>query len=305
MKIVYYLSILLISGTIYAQSICNSENYYPLKIGNYWEYWADNLAGPIKLTHKIVGDTVMPNGKSYYTIKVQYYDGYEYDNLYYREGENNIYMYTKDTISCPNREDIYYNFSTPDSVIWPICRSAQWFGFRGCAATFDRYYPIFNKYIESKRFEYVAIANGDTVWNPMGPSDLIVVAKNIGMTTLLAYGTGFFELKGAILNGITFGEITDLITEKNPKTDKSLNFQIAPNPLNSAAKITFTIPYSSVITLKLYDILGREIKEIVNRQYSVGDHQILFNSGQLPSGLYILILKTEKEYVSRKIVLLK
>jgi len=61
----------------------------------------------------------------------------------------------------------------------------------------------------------------------------------------------------------------------------------------------------SNVIIKVYDILGREIKTLVDGDQDVGDHKVVFNSSALPSGIYIYKLKTGNFVLSKKILLVK
>ena len=78
-----------------------------------------------------------------------------------------------------------------------------------------------------------------------------------------------------------------------------------PNPFNPATKISFTIDQRSATTLKIYDTLGQEIKTLVNNYLNPGTYQINFDSGSLPSGVYIYTLNSGVYSASRKMILLK
>ena len=59
-----------------------------------------------------------------------------------------------------------------------------------------------------------------------------------------------------------------------------------PNPFNPSTIIEYQIPEESGVTLKIYDILGREVKVLVNEENSVGNYKINFNASNLSSGIY-------------------
>lgn len=79
---------------------------------------------------------------------------------------------------------------------------------------------------------------------------------------------------------VHLGEVPEDITLK----------QNYPNPFNPETTIEFVLPESGFTTLKVYDILGREIETVVNRTLPTGTHQVLFSGAQLPSGLYYYVL---------------
>jgi hypothetical protein len=76
-----------------------------------------------------------------------------------------------------------------------------------------------------------------------------------------------------------------------------------PNPFNPSTKISYQIPKEGVVTIKIYDILGREIKTMINEYREVGRYEIDFDASDLPSGVYLYRLKSN-DYVSVKKMLL-
>ena len=74
--------------------------------------------------------------------------------------------------------------------------------------------------------------------------------------------------------------------------EPTTTFQISqnyPNPATSATVITYNVPESAGVTIKLYDMLGREVKTLVDRGRAPGTYQILLDTSDLKSGLYILL----------------
>jgi len=69
-------------------------------------------------------------------------------------------------------------------------------------------------------------------------------------------------------------------------------FSISPNPLNSTTLIQYTLNQKSPVTLKILDLTGREIITLVNEVQQQGEQQVVFNTGDLPAGIYFCVLKT-------------
>jgi hypothetical protein len=98
-------------------------------------------------------------------------------------------------------------------------------------------------------------------------------------------------------------------------------FQNYPNPFGSATPsgnptttIKYSIPASEtqnfasltkMVTLKIYDVLGREIKTLVNEQQTPGNYSVKFNAANLPSGVYFYRLKAGNFVQTKKMVLLR
>lgn len=78
-----------------------------------------------------------------------------------------------------------------------------------------------------------------------------------------------------------------------------------PNPFNNSTRINVSIPESGLLSIKVYNVIGEEISEIVNGYFQSGSHSFYFNSNELSSGVYLLRMKIGEKYLSHKIVLMK
>lgn len=78
-----------------------------------------------------------------------------------------------------------------------------------------------------------------------------------------------------------------------------------PNPFNPATVITYQIPKAGKVLLKIFDILGKEIKTLVDNYKEAGSYQVTFNAGKLPSGVYIYRLESGSFVQSKKMILTK
>ena len=94
-----------------------------------------------------------------------------------------------------------------------------------------------------------------------------------------------------------------ILTEAIP-TDYSLS-QNYPNPFNPSTIIEFKIPEVGLVTLKIYDLLGREVKILVNEEMQPGVYKIDFNASSFASGIYFYTLNAGEFISTKKMVLLK
>jgi Secretion system C-terminal sorting domain len=83
-----------------------------------------------------------------------------------------------------------------------------------------------------------------------------------------------------------------------------------PNPFNPVTKIKFTIPQDGRrearnVSLKVYDVLGREVATLVNEEKSAGEYEITFDAAKLSSGIYYYELKSGDFRLIKKMILLK
>jgi len=78
-----------------------------------------------------------------------------------------------------------------------------------------------------------------------------------------------------------------------------------PNPFNPTTVIQYDIPKDGFVTLKIYDILGREVKTLVNENKLQGRYYISFDASKLASGVYIYRLQAGNYIATKKLLLLK
>ena len=78
-----------------------------------------------------------------------------------------------------------------------------------------------------------------------------------------------------------------------------------PNPFNPATTINYQLPENGFVTLKVYDILGKEVATVVNEQKTQGRYTVSFNASELASGVYIYQLRVNEYVNSKKMMLLK
>ncbi len=82
-------------------------------------------------------------------------------------------------------------------------------------------------------------------------------------------------------------------------------YQNYPNPFNPSTTINYQLPANSQVTLKVYDVLGREVTTLVNERESAGSYSIKFDGSSLPSGVYFYRLQTSSFMQTKKLVLIK
>jgi hypothetical protein len=78
-----------------------------------------------------------------------------------------------------------------------------------------------------------------------------------------------------------------------------------PNPFNPTTKIRFGLPTESTISITIYNILGAEVMTIFTGFRRAGYHEVVFNAGSLPSGMYVYQLRAGEFIQTKKMVLLK
>ncbi len=127
-----------------------------------------------------------------------------------------------------------------------------------------------------------------------GPSYLIS-GKNINMAKLQQLqGTGEILINNPLVTQLTLMSINDRVDKMLPNS-YSLQ-QNYPNPFNPSSMINFELPTDSKVSLKVYDLLGRVVNTLVdNQDYEAGYQQVVFNAGNLASGMYFYRLTAQSE----------
>ncbi len=87
-------------------------------------------------------------------------------------------------------------------------------------------------------------------------------------------------------------------------TDFSL-LQNYPNPFNPSTKIEFSIPKQSHVSLKVYDVLGREVAELINREMQLGLHSVNFDASGLSTGIYFYKIEAGNYTEIKKMSMIK
>jgi hypothetical protein len=108
------------------------------------------------------------------------------------------------------------------------------------------------------------------------------------------------------------GNIQFLVTNTSGITQTSNNIpgsfklhQNYPNPFNPVTKIRFDIPQASQVTLKIYDIAGREVMTVTKAKLAAGSYSYSWDAGRFASGVYFFRLSTEEYSDIKKMLLVK
>jgi len=165
---------------------------------------------------------------------------------------------------------IYLGSSTPDTTVdYFIEGETKWGGFGGGSTLGD--------------------LNGD------GYNDFFIVSKGYPDYEHPLGKIYVYSIKKFIVG----------VKENNVLPNKLELYQNYPNPFNPSTIIKYQLPKGGFVTLKVYDLLGREIASLVNKKQDAGVYEVNFNADGLPSGLYIYKLQSREFNAVKKMLLLK
>jgi hypothetical protein len=124
----------------------------------------------------------------------------------------------------------------------------------------------------------------------------------------IEYGGGIpFEMAvDEIKLGLTYSDIATGVKLNNSMLPSKMALsQNYPNPFNPTTKINYSVPQSSLVTLKVYNILGQEVATLFHGQQHAGNYIATFDASKLASGVYLYRLEIGGISITKKLVLLK
>ncbi len=133
----------------------------------------------------------------------------------------------------------------------------------------------------------------DQIWDADSLS-FIVFVQSVGSKTV--YGSETISYQNLTVTNV---DDDDQIPQKY------ILEQNFPNPFNPSTTISFSIPVSGFASLKIYNVLGKEVTTLVNGEKSEGKYTLTFDASGLPSGTYFYRLVTGNSSITKKMLLIK
>ena len=197
-----------------------------------------------------------------------------------------------------------WNGSNNQWMKWALTDSTGHFSFPGLAP--GKYFVDYILVGYNKNYQFCTANVGN---DPSVNSHAILENDTVAKTTAVTVGSGeIYNLAnaGLQLKGVT--EVNNVTNKNSNPTEYSL-MQNFPNPFNPSTTITYDIPQSGFVSLKVYDILGNEIATLVNGYKSAGEYRQVFNMNNagrsIASGIYIYRLESGNYVSVRKMILTK
>ncbi|MDH4211888.1 MAG: serine hydrolase [candidate division WOR-3 bacterium] len=170
-------------------------------------------------------------------------------------------------------------------------------------------YPVLNP--EQGLFWYKKFLDGRWIWGHQGWSSGIrarVAFDWSNNTGSVVFTNGedigsVTEIAVALLNYAgEFGIAENELTIPTPSLRLS---QSEPNPFRNSMSIRFVLPSAEDVTLKIFNIVGQEVTTLIDGELRAGEHNVIFEAGDLPSGVYYYRLTTGRQSQTRSCVLSK
>ncbi len=296
-------------------------SYYPLAVGNKWIFniyktdYHSNQWNEDKgiMTREVIGDTLLSNQKNYSIIAQKeflYSPPWHTEYFFERIDSATGKVFRYDSLNSMPKDFLiddltaelgdtlelyrYYGQNTPEVIY----RENNQLNFA-------------NQILERKIFHLP-----NTLYY-----SIYSLTKGIGLDSMLAgFDVGYINywLKGCIINGKVMGDTSQVvgIAEENKYTPSDFSLsQNYPNPFNPETIISYQLPVSGKVSLKVYDVLGNEVAVLVNEEKPAGKYQVNFHAQrttnsafggqQLSSGVYFYRLQAGNFVQTKKFVLMK
>ncbi|MFA5011668.1 MAG: T9SS type A sorting domain-containing protein [Ignavibacteria bacterium] len=287
-------------GRVYKTVTGGEENealdYFPMSVGNMYVYHTPSMYPPYYDRQKftIVKDSVM-NGKRFYYFSNPLPGMWNYGNWYRVDTQTGLLTgyaagYTCNNLSNERRTDSL--FSRKGDTLWKcdgpfrsICKDTanlSVFGYSSKQKTFSEDGLILIERTLSKYFGITSVYTWEIS----------------GFTTYLV---------GCRINGFTYGD-TLLTGVESVSTETPASYSLEqnyPNPFNSRTIVRFSLPAASNVSLKVYDVMGREVETLVNKRLQPGTYQADWNASAYSSGIYFYKLSAEEFSETKRMILLK
>ena len=223
-------------------------------------------------------------------------------------------------INTRNPDSVYiawrnYLYLTPDSGIsWQVLLSTR--GGEISTVAVDPLHPenvfagawfVDDSHQSPDHAIFLHSTNGGKDWDQVDPvptillesiTSIAVVHKSDDKNTYIfvgTAGTGVWRYQYPIITGIT---------ENKNILKHFILYQNYPNPFNESTRISYSIPKAGFVSLKIYNLLGQEVRTLVNEFQRPGNHSLNFDTDNLSSGMYIYKIQVGNEFYNTKKMLL-
>jgi len=148
--------------------------------------------------------------------------------------------------------------------------------------------------IENREWEEIGFVDGHG--NSNSPKEYSFLDNSV--TSNVSYRLKQIDTDGAF-------EYSDVVSVAMELSKEFKLIQNYPNPFNPTTSIAFTLPTSGFVTLKVYNTIGEEVAELLNKNIEAGNHNVIFNAFNLPTGAYFYRISADNHLETKKMLLIK
>lgn len=286
--------IIIFFALLFFSSSCFSQYYFPLEIGNRWDYsgFVENIQWQnyyyYNKKYEIVGDSTFANGENYFVFDKDFF----WLSKFVRVDSSFIYFYDNySQVEIPIF-DLSANFNDSWSINW--VQNSYTVTYLG-----NESIPFQNDWLETKAFNIDIAGVEGVTFNFSEKYGPLKLSDGIYMDFLQLE-----QISGCVISDTTYGILLP-VKEQTFSPQNFKLFQNYPNPFNSETTIEYVLPYATKIDIALYNTKGQRVILFFSGRQSAGNHKVSFNSKNVSSGLYFIRLKTKDEVHTRKVTIIK
>ena len=268
------------------------EDYFPLHLGDYWEYLYEEYSGATVRTYKVAAVDSLNDSSVVYS-----YGRIKEKSIYYRYFK--IFNYEKSTVyeafdDINGKYNPYLKFNPKEGETW-MWRRDRWTGLN------SKHVGLIWQYLPWVRIDsvYQFYTAGDSLLALVFNETYYM--KGLGLIQEDEEGGNRLSLLGCIINGVPYGVMTGIEDEITP-IDYKVTIKNYPNPFNNQTIIKYTIPEAEFVNITMYDMLGREIEVLKNEYQNAGAYTIPWTAKGFSSGVYFAVIKYKNQILTHKIM---
>jgi hypothetical protein len=258
----------------------------PLQVGNFWEYRSVDPFDPSRFRMTVVGDTTMPNGRTYSVL-----DGSIFPSKYLRTEGSSVFAYgAEDSIEYTQFDG---NALVGDTMAF-LGHPMQG-GIVLSASTLDSNW-------KSWIWQFVYYWGTPEGWYE-GVDWL--VQDSVGVVRMMVEPGNAYSLQGARIGGDTIGTVVSVEERAEAAAEDPYLSQNYPNPFNAITKLVYGLPEDTHVSVEVFDVLGQRVATLFDGEQRTGVYQVVFDADGLSSGPYICRLRAGSFMRARTLMLLR
>lgn len=290
MRHLLFLVLIILAEVIYCQEP------FPLKLGNSWATRDFFFRPNYKRT--VIDTGIIMNGENYFKIQSLNAGVPITEFIYYSRLREDGYYINFDSVNF--FEKIYFKENPKIGDSWV-----------------NENPSVLNDYFTIVDTGYYLIFGGSTKIFIISVTDSILNYNEqywsldyglIQYTVEDPFAGNLYWLSGCVIDGVVHGD-TSLnpvsVDDNEPPPEEYFLKQNYPNPFNPFTFIDFYLPTRTWVQLKIYDLLGNEINELIDEEIEAGHHQVIFDGSKLSSGIYFYKLIAGRYQETKKMLLIK
>lgn len=299
----------LLCSPLLAQAVAPAlDDYFPLHIGDSRTYEVRAGVGAWDTTYyattRVIGDSIMPNGKHYFALDSLQYNFPRPSYLRVDTLLKMVFQYTGfNNGSCQDSERVVFDLNYPNACgCFVFCDN---FGVGSNIVT------VTGGYAQAGYLNYQA-QEISFFWalDPKSYGVSLYKGVGIGYRSLYLFGGEYANLIAATINGVTYLAPPTGIENNTTITHQPQLSQNYPNPFNPSTTIEYHLPQAANVTLRIYTITGEAIRTLVEGVENQGRKVVQWDGRndagtKVSSGIYLYSLQAGEYWQIKQMIVTK